>query len=192
MIGLSWGITTTSLLKLRGKVDFIIGRKLLLSSHTCISNKPFQGQTFSSIHLCLSLSLWLLSGYLITIRLSSISSSWGVLCVTNASENVSCFCSRGVSFSAQFRSGAQTGPLNFCSKNTNYPAGWLFSCIFCHHFSFQLRASFWFPSRHWHTRVWSHRRPHYFPTKDLSELLIASQSKTHDQHKWTHLKSPRS
>ena len=26
MIGLSWGITTTSLLKLRGKVDFIIGK----------------------------------------------------------------------------------------------------------------------------------------------------------------------
>ena len=52
------------------------------------------------------------------------------LCVTNASGIISCFCSRGVSFSAQFRSEAQTGPLNSCSRNINYPAGCLTSHTF--------------------------------------------------------------
>ena len=75
VIGLSWGITTTSLLKLRGKVDFIIGRNLLCSDlyTNKQTNKYSQGQTFSSTLPCLSLSLWLWSGCLTIIRFFSLS-----------------------------------------------------------------------------------------------------------------------
>ena len=66
---------------------------------------------------------WLLQNNKVDILFSS--KVLKSVCVGNAGEKISCFCRRGVSFSAQYRSGVQTGPLKCCSRNTNSAAGFL-------------------------------------------------------------------
>ena len=65
---------------------------------------------------------WLLENNKVILFSSKVLKS---VCVGNSGEKISCFCRRGVSFSAQYRSGVQTGPLKCCSRNTNSAAGFL-------------------------------------------------------------------